>query len=347
MVALPYSSLPLSLGQSTTRRRVAVVLNVNAHKVDDETLAWMRAVVPRQDLFVSKALDEGQRIADEIVRRGYEAVMWGGGDGTFSQGVAALVAASVRRGVDLPEVGVLRLGTGNAVAYTVGAGPATPRGVMDDLRRARKAKAARTLQLLKVEERPTVFAGFGLDAQILDDFRKTVDGLRKARLADAISSAGARYFLSIATRSLPRFVLSERVEVVAVNRGSPAVKLNVRGERMGDPIPQGRVLWRGMASLAAASTIPYYGLGLKMFPHADKEPGRFQLRLSDAPAAEILAGLPLIWHGRYASPRLHDFLVDRVELVVARPSPFQSGGDLVGDRGRVTISLWDRPIAVV
>ena len=86
---------------------------------------------------------------------------------------------------------------------------------------------------------------------------------------------------------------------------------------------------------------------MKMFPQAEKLPGRFQLRVSDMSAVEALSPLHLIWRGEYDSPRLCDFLVDEVELVLDRPAPFQSGGDLIGNRDRVTISLWDRPIGMV
>lgn len=346
MVAVPLRSFSPGAFAGLTRR-VAVVLNANAHRVDAATLGWVKEVVPKQDLFVSRELSEAARIADEIVARRYDAVLWGGGDGTFVQGVAALARAAERAGAPLPDVGVVPLGTGNAVAHAIGEAPATPDKLVAGLTRARNAPARRRLQMLDLEGRPTLFCGFGLDAQILDDLGQTLGLLQRVGLADKIRSPGARYFLAVSTRSVARFVMAERPEVVAVNRGRPAVKLDALGNPVGAPIPAGRVLWRGKATLAAASTIPFYGLGMKMFPHADREPGRFQLRLSDAGTAEILANLPSIWKGRYASPRIHDYWVDEVELVVSRPAPFQSGGDLVGERNRVALRLWDRPVAVV
>lgn len=329
-------------------RRVAVVLNANARRVDAETLRWIQAVVPHEDLFVSRCFEDGCRFVEEILERGYDAVLFGGGDGTFAHGVASLYAAAGRRGLDhIPEVGVLRLGTGNAMAEAIGASPATAAGLADDLRRARAVASRKLVQLLRVEGRPTMFAGFGADAQILDDFHATIGLLKKARVADTLKNAALRYALSVTTRSIPRFMLAQRTEIVAINRGGPATKVDPDGNAIGAPIATGRVLWRGTASLASAASIPFYGLGMKMFPHADRVAGRFQLRLTDMGTAEILANLPRIWKGRYGSPRLHDFLVERVELVLAKPSPFQSGGDLLGERQQVTIDLWHRPIAVV
>src|SRR5262249_21384478 len=161
-----------------------------------------------------------------------------------SRGVAEAAHAARATGRGLPEMGVLRLGTGNAVADAIGANPATPAGLADDLVRARGLRAPRQLSMLDVEGRPGVFCGFGLDAQIA-----TVRALEKLNLAGAVKSAGVRYFLSVAGRSVPRFLLSQRPEVVAINRGSPALKVDVDGNPIGSPIPTDRVLWRGVASL--------------------------------------------------------------------------------------------------
>lgn len=328
-------------------RRVAVVLNANARRVDAETMRWVRAVVPERDLFLSRSVEESPAIARHIVTSGFDAVLWGGGDGTFANGVAAMVDATRGTGRRLPEMGVLRLGTGNAIADAIGAGTATPKGLIDDLVRARGLRSPRHIAMLDIEGRPSLFCGFGLDAQILDDFGATVRTLERLGVADKLKSAGARYFLAVAGRSLPRFIGSQRPEVVAINRGAPAIKVDVDGNPIGAPIPAGRVLWRGIATLASAGTIPFYGLGLRVFPHADRMPGRFQLRLADASAAHILANLPKIWKGRISSSHVHDFLVDEVELVLSRPAPFQANGDLLGTREGATVRLWPRPIAIV
>src|SRR6185295_449289 len=161
----------------------------------------------------------------------------------------------------------------------------------------------------------------GLDAQILDDYGATVRTLKRAHLAETVKSAGMRYFMAVAGRSIPRFVAASRPEVVAINRGAPAVRVDIDGRPIGTPIPAGRVLWRGVATLASAGTIPFYGLGLRVFPHADRVPGRFQLRLSDLGAASILAHLPKLWKGTYGCDRIADFMVDEVELVLSRPAP--------------------------
>jgi diacylglycerol kinase family enzyme len=328
-------------------RRVAVVLNARARKVGDEALAWIRAVVPHDDLFLSQTLEDLGPICDMLVARRYDAVLWGGGDGTFVQGTARLLATCARRTAQMPDVGVLRLGTGNAVAETLGAAQPTPDGLALDLSRSRAHARRRELAMLECEGQPSVFCGFGLDAMIQDDYNRTVGWLKKTGIAPRLESAGARYFISVATQSIPRFAVSTRPEVVAINRGTPAIRVDVDGRQVGDPIPAGRVLWRGRASLASAATVPYYGLGLKMFPHAQKSLAKFQLRLADSGTFEALSHLREIWRGAYQGETIHDFLCDEVELMLSRPAPFQSGGDLVGDRSNVTISLSPRRLSVI
>jgi diacylglycerol kinase family enzyme len=351
MVALPQafvrSTAPIHARPLHRPRRVAVVLNANARKVDEGTLRWIRTVVPNEDLFLSRSLDELPAICDMLLARRYDAVLWGGGDGTLVQGVQRLLVAAEQQGVAMPEWGVLRLGTGNAVAETVGSAEPTADGLALDLSRARTPARRKELSLLEVEGKPTVFCGFGMDAQILDDHHRLVDLLKTAGLARAIESANARYFLSVAGRSIPRFVASSRPEVVAINRGTPALKIDVDGKTVGAPIPAGRVLWRGPATLASASTVPYYGLALKMFPHAQKQSDRFQLRLSDVSAGEALLNLPKVWRGAYQGNHVHDFLADEVELLVSRPAPFQSGGDLVGERTRMRIKLSPTKLSMI
>jgi diacylglycerol kinase family enzyme len=328
-------------------RRVAVVLNANARAVDAKAVRWVSRVVPEGDLFLSHTMEEGETIARELVDRDYDAVFWGGGDGTFAVGLRSVLAAATAQGKRIPEMGVLRLGTGNAMADAIGAGPATEQGLTDDLRRARKSESRRRVPLLDLEGRPVLFCGFGLDAQILQDHHAIVDGLKRVGLDRQVRSAGLRYFLSVAGRSIPRFLATDRPEVVAVNRGSTAIRVDADGRPIGSPIPSGRVLWRGPVTLASCGTIPFYGLGMRIFPHADREPGRFQLRLSDLGAAEALAHLPKIWTGRINHPRVADFLVDDVELVLSRPSPMQASGDVVGIRERAQIRFFPRPVAVV
>ena len=100
--------------------RVAVVVNGNARQVTGELVAVLDQIVQTGDLFVSRSLEEGRDIADTIVDRGYRTVLTGGGDGTFSQVVTWVRSAAERTGQPEPRFGMLRLGTGNALAWVLG-----------------------------------------------------------------------------------------------------------------------------------------------------------------------------------------------------------------------------------
>jgi diacylglycerol kinase family enzyme len=320
-------------------RRVAVVVNGRARAVGADTLRWMHAQVPPEDMFTTQAVTDLPAVCEMLLARRYDAVMFAGGDGTFVRGIGALIAAARARHASLPEVGVLRLGTGNAVAETFGAAACTPDGLALDVSRARQHSRRQELSLLDVEGQPTVFCGFGLDAMIQDDYEQLLRTLRATGVGDRLGNAGLRYFMSVTGKTIPRFLLADRPEIVAINRGAPARRLDSRGRPMGAPIPTGRVLWRGKATVMGASTVPYYGLSLRMFAHAQRRPDRFQLRLTDIGTVDVLANLRKIWKGSLDHPAVHDFLCDRVELVLAKPAPFQSGGDLVGERGQVEVAL--------
>jgi diacylglycerol kinase family enzyme len=338
------------LFQAGARTRVAVILNERARGVRPEVVRRLGRIVPQHDLFVSRDLDHSREIARTVFDRGYDAVLLGGGDGTFVQCLADLSGEAERREVPLPGVGVLRLGTGNALADALGASSPTLDGLANDVRRAR-GRTGRSLPLLTVDGKLTPFAGCGLDAQILDDFGKLGETLDQVSgpLAPHIG-AGARYALTVALRSTPRFLFTRRPNIEVINTGGPAFRVDWRTGKLLDdePLPTGRVLFSGPASLASASTIPYFGLRMKMFPHCDAMPGRFQLRCATASAFETLCHLPAVFRGEYRSPSIADFLCDAVEFRMERPVPIQIGGDLQpGLRDRLQIALAPDRIRVV
>ncbi len=173
--------------QAGSRQRVAVIVNENARGVRGRVIDELAELVPPHDLYVSSSLDQSRQIAAKVVERAYDTVLFGGGDGTFVQCLSDVAAEARRRGYDLPSVGVLRLGTGNALADALGASRPTADGLAHDLGRARRPERARQLQLLEVDGKLTPFAGCGLDAQILDDFA------RLGRTIDRVSGSWARH----------------------------------------------------------------------------------------------------------------------------------------------------------
>jgi diacylglycerol kinase family enzyme len=355
MVHLVHSSAPSQLEvpmllQAGVRSRVAVIVNENARGVRPEVVSRLERLVAPRDLFVSRSLDHSRRIARTVVERAYDGVLFGGGDGTFVQCLDDIARESRSEGAPLPGVGVLRLGTGNALADALGASRPTLTGLAADLRRARHNTQERTLPLLSVDGKLTPFAGCGLDAQILDDFA------RLGRMIDRVSGPlaprigpSARYALTIGLRSTPRFLMTRLPEVELISTGEVAYRIDpLTGVVDETPLPAGTVLFRGRAMLASASTIPFFGLGMKMFPYAADRPGFFQFRCSTASAWETLSRLPWVWKGVYRTPNLIDFLCKSVEVRMNRPVPIQIGGDLQETlRDQLHIAMHSTPVRVL
>ncbi len=326
---------------------VAVLLNANAKAVNDQVRRTLSSVVPDEDLFFSKNHDEANTIAEEVVARRYRTVFTGGGDGTFVAWVNRILEAAERRASSPPRFGVLALGTGNAVAEMVGA---RPRRHAQDLARYLRGEVdrVRRLDLLTCDGRRTPFAGVGIDAAVLNDYIWIRDRLHGTAI-ERLGVGAAGYGLAIALRSAPRVLLERRASYCEiVNVGRPAWRLGAAGERMGRPIAHGELLYAGPCMLAAASTVPYYGLGLRAFPFAEKATGMMQLRVATRiELSTLFLNLPRIWSGGFAHEGLLDFHADRVALSFERPMPLQIGGDAEGWRDELTFGMAANPVEIV
>ncbi len=329
------------------RADVAVLLNARAKAVTPGVREALASIVPADDVFLSRDHEEAAAIADLVVARRYGTVFTGGGDGTFVSWVNRILEVAERRAARPPRFGVLALGTGNAVAELAGA---TPRRHAEDLARfvAARAPATRRLDLVTCAGRRTPFAGVGVDAAILNDYNWLRDRLAGTPLS-GLGLGATGYGLAVALRSAPRGLLDRRTPYCEiVNAGRPAWRLDGAGRRIGRPIPSGELLHAGPCLVAAASTIPTYGLGLRAFPYADRAPGMMQLRVAtDLPATTILLNLHRIWAGDFAHEKLLDFHADRVALRFDRAMPLQVGGDAEGWREEVTFGMAEEQIELV
>ncbi len=327
--------------------RVAVLLNANARAVNARVRAALSSVLPDEHLFFSTTHDEACHIAEQVVSRRYRTVFTGGGDGTFVAWVNRILEAAERRAIRPPRFGVLALGTGNAVAGMVGA---RPRHHAHDLARYVRGEVdrVRRLDLLTCEGRRTPFAGVGIDAAVLNDYIWIRDHLAGTPLA-RLGTGAAGYGLAVALRSAPRVIAQRRPSYCEiVNVGSPAWRLDPNGLRMGRPIGHGELLHAGPCMLAAASTVPYYGLGLRVFPFAESAQGMMHLRVATTIGLPtLLASIPSIWSGRFSHEGLLDFHADRVALRFERPMPLQVGGDAEGWRDELTFGMAANPVELV
>lgn len=347
---------------------VAVLLNANAKSVSEKLRKEIGRFVPAEDVFFSRNLDDARDITRQVMDRGYSTVLTGGGDGTFvgymnemralanneatgpvsgwTQGGAA--RQMVPEPPHHPTYGVLKLGTGNALAHLLGSSSSTV-GVVEDILRARSggAKKTRTLYMVDAERKLAPFAGLGLDAQVLNDYVAIKKRLASTPFA-ALGTGELGYFLAVTCLSAPAVLMKRDVpKVRVVNEGAPAFQLGPDGSPIGRPIETGEVIYEGACRLAAVGTVPTYGYGFTIFPHALKAPGRMQLRLTAMSVPEIFRNLPAIWKGRTPSSSLLDFQVDKVRMTFDRPMPYQVGGDAEGYREEVVLGVDPVPVEML
>jgi diacylglycerol kinase family enzyme len=342
----PVSSVP----GAPSAARVAVLLNAHARKVTPGILRALSHVVARGDLYVSRSPLDARRIANAVVEQGYHTVFFGGGDGTFMGFADEVLNLAARRRVSLlPHFGVLKLGTGNGLANWVNASGARSGGIVDDVLRARAGDVPgyRVLELLSVEGRRAPFASLGIDAQLLNDYvwlKERVAGGRLARLL-----TGSRgYAAAVLLRTLPQALVRPlTAECEIRNRGTtPAYRVTRDGTPLAAIAP-GELLYRGPAMIAAASTIPYYGYGVRMFPFAGVQPGTMHLRVGVVEPLAVVANLRKMWRGEWFPPAVEDFLATGVEVRFERPMPFQLGGDAAGPRSDVTLAVAPEKLSLV
>jgi hypothetical protein len=281
------------------------------------------------------SLDHAREVIRRDVARGLDLVVLAGGDGTVVMGLALVAEACRGTGRPEPAIGVLRLGSGNAIADTVGAS----RDAVSDLTRLVRGEGAwRTIPLIEVLGVRAPFVGLGVDAQLLEDHQAVGRMIDRVPGATRFVGGLARYALSVALRSVPRFVSEPRPRAVVTNLGQPAIEMAPQGPT-GRERAAGEVLWQGACTLVAGATIPFFGFGLKMFAFAGARPDRFHLRCGDAGLGEIVRNTPAAFRGTYFSDRVSDFLCDRIAIELEAESPLEAGGELLGRCRRVELVL--------
>ncbi|HYS08155.1 MAG TPA: diacylglycerol kinase family protein [Myxococcales bacterium] len=337
--------------------RVAVLLNANARSVSDGLKRELENFVPPEDLYYSRCFDDARLIARQVLDKRYRTILTGGGDGTFvgyvncffeqaqQPGVGALRGAYKllpvpAHAVDLPRFGVLKLGTGNALADFAGAS-GRRLGVVEDILRARSGEVSvvRPLHLLSWEGKRAPFAGLGIDAAILNDY---------VSIKDHFGPGGFGYFCSVVGKTLPSYLFQCGVpNVEVINLGGRAQRLGPDGNRVGRDVERGEILYKGPCKIAAASTVPNYGFGFQAFPYALHAPGRFQLRLTAIGIPKILANLRTLWRGGLPPSGIYDFHCDKVLIKFDRDMPLQVGGDAEGWRREIALEMAERPLELL
>jgi diacylglycerol kinase family enzyme len=326
------------------RRRIGVVVNGNARSVTADVIATLDEVLDRGDIFLSRKIEDSEGIARTLLDRGYDTILTAGGDGTFTVIVTAVVKEATARGITAPRFGLLSLGTGNSLAWVLGAsrmkkGGRGARAVTVDVSRLQADAGSRPLPLVEVDDTLSPFCGFGVDANVLRHYAATKKLLARGPLAP-LSSGLFAYALSTVTRTFPEYLVKPTPHCRVTNRGGDVYRIGRRGALVGAAIKAGSVVYEGPATIAAVSTIPYYGFGLRLFPYAEDRPGKMQLRISRAATIPFIKNMREIWRGEWDDPEyMFDYSVDAVDVELDPPTAFQIGGDVKGDRDLAEIRL--------
>lgn len=322
----------------------AVLLNPNARRVSDAVRNRIGEIVHPEHVYLSETENEAPALVEGILNRGYDTVFTGGGDGTVTQFINMLPDAE-----EAPRVGILRLGTGNAMAGIVSSG-----NPLADLKTfaSNPTTDAYTLPLCEAEGTRFAFAGLGLDAQILNDYRTMKSTLTGEPFQSMLHNVGG-YLVSVFGMTVPRmaarWLKRHRVDVTITNTGSDAyvIERTPMGGQIGRTIASGDVMYEGPANAVMFGTCPFYGYNLKMLPFAGIDQERFTLRVSNVPSAKIIGNMGKLWRGTFDHPRLFDFNADSVHMQFSEPMPYQLAGEAMGYREELSVGQAKRPVELV
>lgn len=331
---------------SSKAERVAVVLNGNARQVTDELVESFDQLVGAGDLFLSRSLGEAHGIASEIVDSGYPVVLTGGGDGTFVQMVTSITKEARSQNQEPPSFGLLRLGTGNSLAWALGAGTSR-KGVLADLARLRHDSAHKKVRLIEAQGLLSPFAGAGFDALGLKHFHEVRALVRHLPWIGKRGTGAVSYAISIPLLTIPELALRSRLQVRIVNHGA-ADRLDQHGQPTGRPIEKGEVIFEGGCIASLVSTIPYWGFGARVFPFAEnRPPDRFCLRVVATNPVRVAAHMLSAWKGTYRDAGLIDVYAEDVELEFERPTAIEIGGDPAGMTRSMRVRLHPEPVKLI
>ena len=329
----------------STAQNVALVMNHNARRVSDRVVNRLHDLMPPEQVYATRSPEETRAVVREILDRGYDTVFAGGGDGTFIRLINSL-AEEAPQG-PWPRLGLLPLGTGNAIAELVSTG--TPEG---DLRAFLTSEGTDDVPLSLIrDDEGTLFpfGGLGWDARILNDY----DRLKKAPPTGLLSPLvrnTAGYFAAAFTRSIPSILRDQRqhgpLRVTLTATGDQAFSLGENGV-VHQYFEPGSVLYDGPAALVLAGTTPYFGAGMKILPFAGRYPSMMHIRVVNVGVARALKILPEIWKGTYSGPELVDFAVEGVDVTLSRPTPYQVAGDAAGVRDGLRLEVAPQPVRLI
>jgi diacylglycerol kinase family enzyme len=319
---------------------LAVLVNANAKRGGRRVAAQIARALPGANVRLTRTSEEVDAWLGRLENP--RCILPAGGDGT----VMALINALRRVYGDrpFPCIGVLPLGTGNALGHATGAPKLDV--ALRLITEAKEPLVMRPFGLIECEGTLTHFAGAGWDAQILDDFKKQVN-LTKGP-SRWLSKSVYGYVAATILRSAPKAIFSRRPNVIIENLGDAVYTitadqklLRIHGAKLGT------VLYDGPVSVAGCSTSPDLGYGFRAYPFAERFPGNMNVRVYDEGTLSAVASIPSLWRGKHPLKGMHDWFATAVRMTFSRPVPLQIGGDAVGSRQTVEYRVAERQVGLL
>ena len=325
-----------------TPGRYAVLLNARAKGWTGELHHDIQRFVSSKDLYLTDDFRQAERTVDKLLAADYDAIFTGGGDGTICYLISA-IEDRIQRGQidreDAPPTGILRMGTGNAIASFVGAGPPA-----EDLRALRSGAplVVHEVDMLCGHEGLFPFAGVGWDAEVLNDYEWFKDVVQETAFENYATGMSG-YVASLVSRTIPKAMSQESVDVAITNRADTAFRIDGHGNVV-EEFGAGQTLFEGKAKVCAASTIPYWGFKNRIFTHATQRAGFAEMRCYNGSVPWILTHLRKYWKGEFPAEDIDNFLIKSVRLEVrGRAMPYQVAGDGVGYERQIDWTVASEP----
>ena len=321
--------------------KIAVLLNNNARKVNACVVGKIKEQVPHADIFLTHTLEEAESALKKVARGRYDLCFTGGGDGTVCHAVTRLSELSAGR--QPPPIGVLPLGTGNAIASYL----ESPE-VLECVRRPHRAqkdtlafpemKIAQS-RLSETKACKAAFGGFGWDSYVLDRYFRWRNVCKRFSFLRPISEGLPAYLLSGLGWAVPSLLLKRpRRDVIVRNGSQEAYQLDSEGQIVKRFAPY-EIIYQGKTRLFSFGTCPFFGFRLKALPFAAAHPDMMHIRLADFSPLITVAALPKIWRGTFKHSRLWDFISSEFSVELDAKTALQMGGDIVGHSDHFEVKM--------
>lgn len=317
--------------------RSAFLLNVNAKNVTNRIIEKLSKLISTENLFFSKSISDSENIYKAIINKKYRYVFNGGGDGTIINAINILNEISkIEKKKQLPKIGILKLGTGNALAKIA----KSRHIILDtiDIVEGQKNIEEYSISLIECDNGTlTPFAGIGYDGEILNDYLRMKNTYKMKSIPAYLCAA----FLV----TLPKQVFSS-TPIIRIYTNSDAYKLLYKNKNDQQvKIPNNTLIYEGPSAFVSIGSIPWYGFGLEMFPFTYHKKDFLNLRISNMRIAAVIANLyPEIWNGIYRNLKLQDFLIKDITIESDRLIPYQIGGDFSGLKYKLRFKIANHSI---